>query len=322
MRVLSRHLALPAAGLVLVLLAACSASSDSTATVTPAADGGTSAADGGGVPGADASEPGEIGGDRPVTVHVPPGYAAGTAVPLVVLLHGYGASGSLQDLYFGLTAVSDMRGFLYAHPDGLIDSEGKRYWNASDACCDFARTQVDDSSYVSSLITQIKARYTVDPKRVFLVGHSNGGFMSYRVACDHSDQIAAIASLAGAMVSDVSKCAAASPVSILQIHGTSDGTIAYEGGALVGRSYPSAKTTVTSWATLNGCSATADTSAAPLDLDTKVAGSETKVTRYATGCKPGGHAELWTMEGAPHIPSLSADFSTRVIDFLYAHPKP
>lgn len=320
MRFLSRRFAPPAAALLLVLLAACSASSDSKPAATPAADGGTTAEDGGSVP--DASEPGEIGGDRPVTVHVPPGYAAGTPMPLVVLLHGYGASGSIQDLYFGLTAVSDTRGFLYAHPDGLVDTDGKRYWNASDACCDFAGTKVDDSAYISSLITQIKARYSVDAKRVFLVGHSNGGFMSYRMACDHADQIAAVASLAGAMVSDVAKCAASSPVSVLQIHGTSDGTIAYEGGALVGRSYPSARTTVTSWATINGCSATADTSAAPFDLDTKVAGSETSVTRYGTGCKPGGHAELWSMEGAPHIPSLSADFGTRVVDFLYAHPKP
>lgn len=301
----------PAVASVVVLLTACGSSSPSDGS--PADDdAGTD----------DASDPNELGGDRPVTVHVPPGYVAGVAAPLVILLHGYSASGALQDLYFGFTALSDARGFLYAHPDGLVDAEGQRYWNATDACCDFGGTNVDDSAYLSSLITRIQARYTVDPKRVFVVGHSNGGFMSYRMACDHSDQIAAIASLAGAMFSDVAKCAAASPVSVLEIHGTADTDVVYEGAESDGRAYPGAKATVATWATLDGCNGAADTSASPLDLDTRLAGNETTVTKYATGCKPGGHAELWTIEGGSHLPSLTTAFSPSVIDFLFAHPKP
>jgi polyhydroxybutyrate depolymerase len=240
----------------------------------------------------------------------------------VILLHGYSASGSIQDLYFGMTAVSDKRGFLYAFPDGLIDTSSKRYWNATDACCDLGGTNVDDSTYISSLITQIQARYTVDAKRIFLVGHSNGGFMSYRMACDHSDQVAAIASLAGAMLADVAKCAAKSPVSVLQIHGTADGTVLFDGGQFGGHAYPSAKTTVADWVTFDGCATQADTSAPPLDLDTQLPGAETTVTKYATGCKPGGHAELWTIQGGAHVPSLAPTFSSLVVDFLYAHPKP
>jgi polyhydroxybutyrate depolymerase len=308
------HLATVMASAAL-LLAACSSSTDSAS----GADAGASDPDGGAAAQTDESE---LGGERPVTVHVPPGYAAGVAAPLVILLHGYGASGSLQDLYFGLTAISDERGFLYVHPDGLVDADDKRYWNASDACCDFAPTGVDDSTYISTLITQIKARYTVDPKRVFLIGHSNGGFMSYRMACDYSDQIAAVVSLAGAMPADVAKCASATPVSVLQVHGTADATIAYDGGKIAGHAYPSARTTVSDWATINGCSATADTSAPPLDVDSKLAGSETTVTKYGSGCKPGGHAELWTIEGGAHIPSLSKTFAPSVVDFLFAHPKP
>jgi polyhydroxybutyrate depolymerase len=306
----------------IALLAACGSSGVSSSSTAP--DGGPSdpSQDGGNGTTGDASDPTELGGDRPVTLHVPPGYVAGVPAPLVVLLHGYSASGTLQDLYFGLTAQSDARGFLYAHPDGLVDADGKRYWNATDACCDLGGTNVDDSKYISSLITQIKERYTVDPKRVFLIGHSNGGFMSYRMACDHSDQIAAVASLAGATFSDVAKCAAASPVSILQIHGTADATVSYDGGQIGTHAYPGAKATVTSWATIDGCGATADTSAPPLDLDTKLAGSETTVMKYASGCKPGGHAELWTIQGGSHIPSLTSAFTPAVLDFLYAHPKP
>jgi polyhydroxybutyrate depolymerase len=301
-------------------LAACGSSSSPAARTT---DGGASSGGTGNGGGSDdGGDPTVIGGDRPVTVHVPASYISGTAAPLVILLHGYAASGALQDLYFGMTAVSDARGFLYAFPDGTVDADGKRFWNATDACCDLHGTKVDDATYVSSLITQIQARYSVDPKRIFLVGHSNGGFMSYRMACDHADQVAAIASLAGAMFSNVSKCAPSAPVSILEIHGTADATVLFDGDQVAGQGYPGAKTTVADWVTLDGCSTTPDTSAPPLDLDTRLAGAETTVTRYATGCKPGGHAELWTIAGGSHLPSLTTSFSTSVIDFLFAHPKP
>ena len=257
-----------------------------------------------------------------MTVHVPASYVAGVATPLVILLHGYSASGALQDLYFGLTAVSDKRGFLYAYPDGTVDTGGKRFWNATDACCDLGHTNVDDSTYLSGLITQIQARFTVDAKRIFLIGHSNGGFMSYRMACDHAEQIAAIASLAGAMFSDVAKCAPKAPVSVLEIHGTADDTVTFEGSQIAGDTYPGAKTTVAGWATLDGCASQVDTSAPPLDLDSRLPGNETTVTKYSMGCRPGGHAELWTIQGGSHLPSLSATFTSTVVDFLYAHPKP
>lgn len=320
MRLLHVASSIAAAG-ILFLAFACGTSGEPPAAGSPVDGGGTSNGDA--ASGTDAADPTELGGARPVTLHVPGSYVSGVATPLVILLHGYGASGVLQDLYFGLTAVSDARGFLYAYPDGTVDADGKHYWNATDACCDLGGTKVDDSTYLSSLIEEIQGRYTVDPKRIYLVGHSNGGFMSYRMACDHSDQIAAIVSLAGAMFSDVSKCAPASPVSVLQIHGTADATVSYDGGTLVGAvTYPSAKTTVADWVTFDGCSNAPDTSAPPLDLDTKLAAAETTITKYASGCKPGGHAELWTIAGGAHLPSLAPSFITNVVDFLYAHPKP
>ncbi len=265
---------------------------------------------------------GPIGGDRPVPVHVPPGYMAGVPTPLVLMLPGYTASAVVEEGYLQLTTQSDARGFLYATPEGLIDTMGNHYWNATDACCDLDGTMVDDSTYLSNVIKQIEAQYSVDPKKVFLIGHSNGAFMSYRMACDHGDQIAAIASLAGAMFTDVTKCKAAQPVSILEIHGTADATIAYTGGTIGANAYPGAATTVSDWVTIDGCSATGDTSSPPLDLVTTLPGNETTVTKYETGCKPGGGAELWSVAGGGHIPALSATFRSDVIDFLYAHAKP
>ena len=268
---------------------------------TPPADGADSGVDAGALDAADpeggtpdassdaaapapAKDGGPIGGDRPVTVHVPPGYVAGSPAPLVILLHGYGASGEIEDYYLKITAESDARGFLYAHPDGTIDSTGKRGWNGTDACCDFDAPQVDDSAYLNRVIEQIEERYTVDPKRVFFVGHSNGGFMSHRMACDHADKVAAIVSLAGAQFSDLSKCTPSGPVAVLEIHGTADDTILFGGGETIpGHAYPGAATTISDWASLDGCSATADTSSPALDLERVLAGKETTVTKYATG---------------------------------------
>jgi polyhydroxybutyrate depolymerase len=265
---------------------------------------------------------GPIGGDRPVVVHVPPGYNACVAAPLVVMLHGYTATGALEESYLRLTAQSDARGFLYAYPDGTVDASGNHFWNATDACCDLNGTMVDDSKYLSDLVVEIGRHYAVDPKRVFLVGHSNGAFMSYRMACDHSGQIAAIASLAGAMFSDVTKCSATSAVSVLEIHGTADAVIPYAGGTIQNHAFPGAQTSVSDWVTFDGCTTAPDTSAPPLDLDATLAGAETSVTKYGDGCSPGGHAELWTIQGGAHIPALSASFSGDVVDFLLAHPKP
>jgi polyhydroxybutyrate depolymerase len=257
---------------------------------------------------------------RPYDLHVPDGYDGSRPFPLVVLLHGYGASGMLQEAYFNLTRVADSAGFLYATPDGTLDSTGKRFWNATDACCDFAGTGVDDVAYVRAIIDDVSQRYSVDPKRVYLVGHSNGGFLSHRLACELSGRIAAIVSLAGAQASDVGRCQPEQPVAVLQVHGDLDSVILYGGGLLGTKSYPSASDTVAAWAMLNGCDA-APTDAGVLNVEPNILGDETRVERHG-GCRAGGAAELWTIRGGAHIPRLVPGWGELVWGFLAAHPKP
>ena len=103
------------------------------------------------------------------------------------------------------------------------------------------------------IIERMKAEYNIDSNRVYLVGHSNGGFMSYQLAYNNSESIAAIVSLAGASHADKRE-SPESAVHVLQIHGTDDSTIRYEGGDIQGNDYPGAKESVSQWAEYNQCS--------------------------------------------------------------------
>lgn len=313
--------------LTALLLASCGGSSDEPAAQAPGAAGSAGTAGSAGSSGEPPTEEGAydpepIGGARPTKIYVPKGYVKGEPRPLVVLLHGYGASGALQELLFQLAPEADRRGFLYIHPDGIPDKGGQRFWNATEACCDFGVERADDSAYLLGLVDEVAARYPVDPGRVYFTGHSNGSFMSLRLACDHADRVAAVVSLAGAMPVDVAACKPSRPVAVLHAHGDADEDIKYEGGGFSGGgTYPGARATVEAWAALNGCSLDADTSPPPLDLEGGVPGAETTVARYAKGCQPGGHAELWTLQGGPHIPNLTPKWASATVDFLYAHAR-
>ncbi|MDB4931913.1 MAG: hypothetical protein JWM10_4397, partial [Myxococcaceae bacterium] len=256
---------------------------------------------------------------RPYRLVVPDANVPATPSPLLIILHGYGVSGSVQELFFRMTREANTRGVLYAIPDGTPDASMRRFWNATDACCDFGHVGVDDVAYLDAIIDDASARYAVDPRRIFLIGHSNGGFMAHRMACERANRIAAIVSLAGATFTDAARCTPSEPVAVLQVHGTADATIRYNGGANAGFAYPSAATSVARWATNNRCAATT-TSGTTFDLDTSIAGAETRVSRY-DGCM-GGAAELWSIEGGAHLPAINAQWPALTLDWLMAHPKP
>jgi len=262
----------------------------------------------------------EVAG-RPVAVQLPSGYDGENPVPLVLALHGFGSSSKTLDESFHLSDVVDELGFLYLRPEGTLDCEGRSFWDATEVCCDFCGVDVDDSGYLRDVIAEARRRFAVDADRVYVVGHSNGGFMAQRLACDHAELIAGVASLAGAGAMDPSTCTPSEPVHWLQIHGTADERIRYRGGIVRGRVYPGARTTARRWAEIAGCSPGAQPGDEALDLVEDLDGAETRVLRYEQGCAPGGSATLWTIEGGVHAPLLTRDFGRRVVSYLLAHPK-
>lgn len=255
-------------------------------------------------------------------LRVPQGYDPKVPAPLVMVLHGYGASGLAQNIFFNLGSIADKEGFFLVAPEGTVDGSGKQFWNATDNCCDFERKNVDDVAYLTGLVDEIGRYYAIDPKRVFLVGHSNGGAMSFRLGCDASERFAAIVDLAGPFFVDASRCKPKAPVPLLHMHGTADQTVPYPPTSAGSRiPNPGAAATVATWAANNGCGATPDTSSPPLDLDLDQPGAETKISKF-TGCRDAADVELWTLEGSPHIPfNLTKDLPSIVYRFLAAHPK-
>ena len=257
---------------------------------------------------------------RAYSKFIPSSYSKDSSIPLVVLLHGYGSTGAQQESYMKFESVAEKNKFILVYPDGTIDSVGRRFWNATDACCSFF-SQVDDDAYLLAILKEMESRYSIDAKRIYFVGHSNGGFMSYRMACKHPDRIAAIASLAGASFFKPTDCGATNSVSVLQVHGTKDETIFYDGGQILGNSYPSAFASASQWATVNQCTQNAVTRSTKIDLEGNLAGDETSIKAWIN-CQSSSEVELWTMENGTHIPTLTSTFATKIWEFFAAHPKP
>lgn len=123
----------------------------------------------------DAETPNQIrfGGDRPVYLEVPTTYDHGEATPLLVVLHGFGANGLLQLRYSELDKLVEEEGVLLAAPEGTVDPDNKQFWNATDWCCDNYDSGVNDVAYIKGLLDEITSVWNVDPKRVYLFGHSS-----------------------------------------------------------------------------------------------------------------------------------------------------
>jgi polyhydroxybutyrate depolymerase len=196
---------------------------------------------------------------RDYIVYIPELYDGSTAVPLILNFHGYGSNAAQQMFYGDFRDIADTEGFLLVHPEGTTFI-GNQFWNVG---FPGISSTIDDVGFTEALIDELATLYTINLDRVYATGMSNGGFMSFLLACQLSEKIAAVASVTGSMTQDTfNDCNAQLPTPVLQIHGTEDDVVLYNGNTL---SIPIADV-ISYWVDYNNCETTPSTTTLP-DLD-------------------------------------------------------
>jgi polyhydroxybutyrate depolymerase len=260
---------------------------------------------------------------RAYILHIPPGLNASQPVPLVLVFHGIGLDGNEMIRISGFNAQSDLSGFIVVYPDGTGD---KKSWNGGHCCGEAAINKVDDVGFVQALIEELSKLVTLDPKRVYATGFSNGAIMVYRLACEASDQIAAIAPVSATQVlQDQQTCQPARPVPLIHFHGTDDRLNPYQGGKTsAGTQFISVETAIQFWVGQNGC---------PEQAQQTKSGTITH-DLYAP-CAQNASVELYKIEGGEHAwpggesvspqigePTIEISATSLMWEFFVAHRLP
>ena len=232
---------------------------------------------------------------------------------LVLIMGGVGNTpdGMVQATGFDQTAQTD--NIVLAYPVGINNT-----WNAGYCCLVGAPSGPDDVTFLGRVIDDVESREPIDRSRVYAVGVSAGAMMAYRLGCELAPRIAGVGSVAGAMILD--DCHPSQPVSVVEIHGTVDPEVPYQGGATSGgATQPSPPTVavVQRWAQLDGCPSTPPA--------TQVQSPVTTTTW--SGCRGGSAVKLIVVDGGTHTwfasgfgpVSGAVDATTEIWKFLSAH---
>lgn len=271
---------------------------------------------------ADPSETIEVGGqERTYVIHVPS--TRSSRMPLLLAFHGGSGTGRGMVRFSGFDELADRYGFVVVYPDGL-----QHQWNDGGQ----PNNGADDLGFVSALIDKLSRDFSIDPKRVFAAGISNGAMFSQRLGCQLTNRIAGFASIAGNMPIDIaSACKPSRAISVLQISGTADPLMPFEGGGVhAGRhvSVESADWTVVFWAKHDGCASSPITTTMPT---VQPADGTSVVRKRYTGCgddsavtyyiiRDGGHTWPGGMQYLPQFiigkTSNQLDASQTIVDFF------
>ncbi|NEA31178.1 PHB depolymerase family esterase [Streptomyces sp. SID13031] len=202
---------------------------------------------------------------RAYRLHVPAKYKATKTYPLIVVFHGRGKTGAQTEAFSDLSKLDAV----VAYPNGVLGDENKQAWQGAP----YAADGVDDVKFTSDLLDALEAQYCVDTRAIYATGKSNGAGFTGILACQLADRIAAIAPVAGAFYQQGKRCKPSRPVPVLDIHGTGDTTIPYDGDGE--RDLPSVQTWVRDWSVRDHC-----------DSDPRVSqlGDDVLITKYK-GCK-------------------------------------
>lgn len=266
--------------------------------------------------------------ERSYILHVPPDLDGTQPTAVVLVFHGGGGNAENAVIVTDFNDLADQEGFLVVYPNGTGLLKNRLLtWNGG-TCCGYAQEQnVDDVGFVRAIIADLQNITAIDTKRIYATGMSNGGIMSYRLACEASDLIAAIGAVAGTQ--NLAHCEPEEPVSVIHFHGTSDNHLPYNGGvgseSRIGMSFVSVNDTIQFWLDYNQCPS------APIIEEF----SDIQHLAY-TGCTSGSAVELYTIVGGGHAwpgsegpawhggdQPTNTIVATQIIwEFFTEHPKP
>lgn len=249
--------------------------------------------------------------------------------PLLVALHGGTGSATQFADNSDFDALAESNGFLVGYPEGvgIAGGDSIRTWNAGNCCGPAAKRRVDDVAFIGELIAGLKGEYPIDPNRVFATGHSNGGMLAYRLACELADQVVAVGVQSASL--EIDQCAPSKPVSLLHIHGSADRNVPIQGGegdrSLSGNSFNRPAAGVRAVATADDC---------PGVQRPKVPGRPDLTIELWNPCRDNTAVELVVIEGASHAwmghpgrsrlvgePYAAFDSTYEIWSFLAAHPR-
>lgn len=247
------------------------------------------------------------GRTRTALVHVPTQVDRNDEpLPVVLNFHGGGGNAEGHKRWSGLDRIADRERFIVVYPEGTgLFSRRLLTWNAG-TCCGYARRQaVDDVGFVRALLAELAARAPVDHTRIYATGMSNGAMMSYRLAAEASDLVAAIAPVAGAMV--LESLEPTRPVPVIHFHSVDDPRALFNGGLgprfpfLTRTLHPSVEQTVQKWVQYDGCAS--EPVAGPTRHGQEGTGdaSHTATKLVYAPCRGGAEVALWKLTGAGHV---------------------
>jgi len=260
--------------------------------------------------------------ERTFILHIPAGYTATRPTPLVLAFHGIGLNAEEMIRISGLSKQADTAGFIVVYPNGTGETKS---WNGGHCCGEAAKNNVDDVGFVRALIADLTALASIDPRRVYATGFSNGAIMVYRLACELSDRIAAIGPVAATQILDDQKvCRPAKSVPLIHFHGTADRLNPYDGGSTAaGFKYVAVKDAIGFWAEKNACPAPARTESGNIRRDL-----------YAP-CAQNSAVELYTIVNGEHAwpggeavdprigkPTMETSATPLMWEFFATHPMP
>jgi len=195
------------------------------------------------------------GMERFYLVHVPRSYRPGRPTPMLLALHGGGGSADYQanDAKYGLISKSEQAGFIAVFPNGFSRFGGKlATWNAGTCCAGAVRNKVDDVGFIRAVIHRAERQASIDPRRIFATGMSNGAMMSWRLACE-APEVRAIAPVEG--TDNTTHCTPPRPVPVIQFHAINDEMVAFNGGpgpsSFTKVNFTSVPATQAKWVALN-----------------------------------------------------------------------